>query len=112
MRACLTIAVVGIALAFAGRRPLAVVIAASGLAPIFLYGVWSMAQGWYFLPNSVLLKGNVPDPTLFGIAKVLVGWNAANALQMTPHLLVLLAAGAGRRAQRALGHRRARGRWR
>lgn len=87
-----TIAVVVLLLAFTGKRALAGLIAACGVAPILLYGAWSMSHGWFFLPNSVLLKGNVPDASVFGMAKVLVGWNAANALQMNPHLLALLAA--------------------
>ena len=86
------IAVVVLLLGVTGKRALAALIAACGLAPILVYGAWSMAHGWYFLPNSVLLKGNVPDAGVFGIAKMLVGWNAANALQMNPHLLVLVAA--------------------
>lgn len=85
------IAVVVLLLAVTGKRVWAGLIAACGLAPILVYGAWSTTHGWYFLPNSVLLKGNVPDASVFGFAKVLVGWNAANALQMNPHLLVLVA---------------------
>lgn len=85
------IAVVVLLLAVTGKRALASLIAAAGLAPILAYGAWSMAHGWFFLPNSVLLKGNVPDAGIVGIAKVLVGWQAANGLQLNPHLLVLLA---------------------
>lgn len=86
------IAVVAVALVVTGRLALAVLTVAAGMAPVLLYGAWSMSHGWYFLPNSVLLKGNVPDASAYGIAKVLIGWNALNALQQTPHLLVLLAA--------------------
>jgi hypothetical protein len=32
-----------------------------GVLPIVIYGVISISKGWYFLPNPVLLKGNVPD---------------------------------------------------
>lgn len=86
------IAVVAVALALTRRLVLGIVTVMAGLAPVLLYGAWSMSHGWYFLPNSVLLKGNVPDASAYGIAKVLIGWNALNALQQTPHLLVLLAA--------------------
>lgn len=29
--------------------------------PLVGYGYWSSAQGWFFLPNPVLLKGNIPS---------------------------------------------------
>ena len=29
----------------------------AGVLPLAVYGVWSAAQGWYFLPNPVILKG-------------------------------------------------------
>lgn len=29
----------------------------SGMLPLMVYGIWSVAQGWYFLPNPVILKG-------------------------------------------------------
>jgi len=32
----------------------------SGFLPILSYGLVSLIHGWYFLPNSVLLKGNLP----------------------------------------------------
>jgi hypothetical protein len=31
--------------------------AGAGLLPLVIYGVWSTAHGWYFLPNPVILKG-------------------------------------------------------
>ena len=30
----------------------------SGILPVLIYGIVSVSKGWYFLPNSVLLKGN------------------------------------------------------
>jgi len=30
----------------------------AGVVPLAFYGVWSAAQGWYFLPNPVILKGS------------------------------------------------------
>ncbi len=34
--------------------------------PITVYGLWSQAHGWHFLPNSVLLKGNFADRSVLG----------------------------------------------
>lgn len=30
----------------------------TGILPVLIYGIVSVSKGWYFLPNSVLLKGN------------------------------------------------------
>lgn len=38
----------------------------SGILPIVLYGVISVSKGWFFLPNSILLKGNMPTFSLLG----------------------------------------------
>lgn len=35
----------------------------SGFLPVLIYGLISLSQGWYFFPNSVLMKGNRPDIT-------------------------------------------------
>lgn len=32
-----------------------------GFLPILIYGIFSISKGWYFLPNSILLKGQMPD---------------------------------------------------
>ena len=32
-----------------------------GFLPIVIFGLLSVSKGWYFLPNSVLLKGNMPN---------------------------------------------------
>lgn len=39
--------------------------------PITVYGVISVLNGWYFLPNSILLKGSVPGLSLMNIDKFL-----------------------------------------
>jgi len=31
-----------------------------GLLPVLLYGIISIKFGWFFLPNSIMLKGNIP----------------------------------------------------
>jgi hypothetical protein len=33
----------------------------AGLLPIFIYGMISLAQGWFFLPSSIVLKGYLPQ---------------------------------------------------
>jgi len=52
----------------AGR---AVLVGAAGLLPVVAFGLYSVAQGWYFVPNSVLLKGNVPGHGLQAIVHLL-----------------------------------------
>ena len=56
---------------FIVRKRLVHSILLGGLAiiPIAVYGVISIMKGWYFLPNSVLLKGNVPSFSIMGINK-------------------------------------------
>ena len=61
----------------------------TGILPVVVYGVISMSKGWYFLPNSVLLKGTRPDIT--NISKI-VEFIYAGLRQAVynVHLLVLL----------------------
>ena len=51
--------IVCVLLLFTGKWRPAILIGASGLLPVVLYGFWSAANGWYFIPNSVLVKANV-----------------------------------------------------
>ena len=67
----------------------AVFTALAALAPVVAYGVFSLAKGWYFLPNSVLLKGNRPALTgLSGALDFLV--HGLRQLVYNVHLLVLV----------------------
>ena len=34
------------------------ILGVTGILPVVIYGIVSVSKGWYFLPNSVLLKGN------------------------------------------------------
>lgn len=79
------------ALLFVRRRiGTAIAVASLGVTPVALYGFVSMAQGWYFLPNSVLLKGDTPDlSSLMGIVELL-GFAGYKKLSDTPELLALL----------------------
>ncbi len=59
-----TIAVVCLLLLLTQRRRglwSALYIAVCGAAPIIFYGMYSLSQGWYFLPNSVMLKSSTFD---------------------------------------------------
>ncbi len=63
--------------------------AAAGLLPAVVYGIISVSNGWYFLPNSVLLKGTRPD--IAHIGKILEFLYAGlRQLIYNVHLLVLL----------------------
>jgi hypothetical protein len=62
-----------------------------GLAPLGILGLISISQGWYFLPNSVLLKGRLPNPLSLKALAALLG-AAAAAAWSNPHVLVLAAA--------------------
>jgi hypothetical protein len=73
------------------RRFLAAfLIGAAGLLTITVYGIFSMIHGWYFFPNSVLLKGNMPNFRVDGVVSFLLHLPAN--LVAAPHGLVLLIA--------------------
>lgn len=67
----------------------ALFLTASGLLPLFVYGLFSVTQGWYFFPNSVLLKGNVP--VISSISGILEFFSVfLNNFCMAPHVFVLV----------------------
>jgi len=51
------ILVLSILFACRKRWLFALLFAGAGVLPLAAYGIWSAAQGWYFLPNPVILKG-------------------------------------------------------
>jgi hypothetical protein len=57
---------------------------------VTIYGFISIANGWYFLPNSVLLKGNAHSLTLEGVGGFLV--KMLSNFQTSPHVTLLLIA--------------------
>jgi hypothetical protein len=59
-------------------------------APVTAYGLYSMANGWYFFPNSILLKGNIPECSIAGLSRFAYQFFAS--IVNNPHVLVLLAA--------------------
>jgi 4-amino-4-deoxy-L-arabinose transferase-like glycosyltransferase len=80
------------ALLFVIKRRLvsAMLIGAVGASSILLFGLYSVAQGWYLIPNSVLLKGHMVDATLTGLMQYV--FTIPSQLVYNPHLLMLLIA--------------------
>ncbi len=66
----------------------AVGIGGTALMPIVLYGIWSVTQGWYFLPNSLLLKGQAPSFSLASIVDF--AYSALTKILTNQHILFLL----------------------
>lgn len=71
----------------------AAVILVMSLLPVTLYGIYSVAHGGCFLPNSVLLKGAVDIHSIRGI--LFFFYYAFRQLYESPHLLILLVIIAG-----------------
>jgi hypothetical protein len=67
-----------------------VVIGAAALVAPVVYGIWSVSTGWFFLPNSVLLKGSMPSLSARGVVQTFFGYNAWANAGKSPHLLLLL----------------------
>lgn len=62
----------------------AAIVAVAGALPVGIYGGVSLAQGWYFLPNSVLIKANRPE---FGTVNAILeslGYSAYQSLMRLP----------------------------
>jgi hypothetical protein len=55
-----------------------------GLLPICVFGIYSISQGSYFLPNSVLIKGHTPGDSLYGFILFIELW--ITQLRVAPHL--------------------------
>jgi hypothetical protein len=79
--------------------------AGAGVLPLAAYGIWSAAQGWYFLPNPVILKGYEGNRAMFNFLEDIfvrgrpLTWRAIERLVPTmvvsrinahPHLLFLV----------------------
>ena len=60
---------------------------AIGFIPIIIFGLISLNNGWFFFPNSVLLKGNLPD--FSNIFSILEYFNLIVFIK-NPHILILL----------------------
>lgn len=84
------VAVVAVALWVVRRWRAGSIIAAAGAAPLLAYGLWSLSQGGFLLPNSVLLKGVGPAMTAVGLLQLTLFWRAMTSLMANPHLVVLM----------------------
>lgn len=60
----------------------------AGAFPIIAFGVYSVLHGSYFLPNSLLLKGNIPSAGIVGMGRFLFGW--IEKLYRYPYLLMTI----------------------
>jgi hypothetical protein len=74
-----------------GRRRFAAAVALGGaaLAPVVVYGAVSVANGGFWLPNSVLLKGSRPDFHSAGGVVLALGGAAVGKMVENPHMLGL-----------------------
>ncbi|MCK6504675.1 hypothetical protein L6R53_14935 [Myxococcota bacterium] len=69
---------------------------AAGLVPLGLYGAWSVAQGWFWLPAPALLKSGLAQPDAAPWDRALDNLRAAPALALAALALLAL----GRRSPR------------
>jgi len=58
-----------------------------GFLPIIIFGIISINQGWYFFPNSVILKGN--EPNLTSLEGILAFFDLSLLIK-APHISILL----------------------
>ncbi|MBM3332991.1 hypothetical protein FJY68_14295 [candidate division WOR-3 bacterium] len=84
--------VVCILLILKKRGLLAGAIGTAALLPVVAYGIWSLSQGWYFLPNSLLLKTPAPDLTIRGIFNAILGSRLWTHASTFPDVVCLLIA--------------------
>jgi hypothetical protein len=86
------VAIVTAAFAMQRRWKPAVLLVTCATVPVALYGALSYSYGWYWLPNSVLLKGAHPDfSSLRGVVRAFGGVSYARLIQL-PALTFLVAA--------------------
>ena len=72
-----------------GKVGMALGLGASGFLFVTIYGIVALRQGWYFLPNSLLLKGALPELTSLGGAAEFLGKAAVRRVCSNPYILVL-----------------------
>lgn len=59
-----------------------------GLLPVIIFGFYSLCHDGYFLPNSLLLKGNSPKLSFYGNFMFIHNW--WRKLYISPHLLSII----------------------
>ena len=84
---------IGIALVFLFLKKWKTALAfiCASILPLSLYGGIALSRGWYFFPNSVLLKGNLPQFNSNGVSTYLL--DILERLFEAPHLFILILAG-------------------
>ncbi|MFQ6617690.1 MAG: hypothetical protein ACE5QV_03280, partial [Fidelibacterota bacterium] len=72
----------------------AVATGAAGILPLLIIGIISLLNGWFILPNPILLKGNIPD---FSSTEKIIKFFTyfAYNLAKNPHILVLISISLG-----------------
>lgn len=73
----------------------AILILIAGLIPPILLGLYSANQGWFILPNSVLLKSSIPSVFSFTSVIKYLFYNFYPNLAENPSLLILLLSSLG-----------------
>jgi len=64
-----------------------------GILPVVIYGLISVSKGWYLLPNSVLLKGDIPNFSSIWDVINFFGYSTHSAYQQilsAPYILILI----------------------
>jgi hypothetical protein len=84
------VAVICFLLLLSRRISSALVLGAAGLLPVAAYGLFSLSQGWDFLPTSLILKGNTLTLSAAGIASFFS--RLPTNLLIASHVLLLLVA--------------------
>lgn len=75
-----------------GRLGLALSLGAIAALPMLIYGALSIRQGWFFLPNSLLLKTSAPGIASLGQLGEVLGKASLRRLWGSPHFLALAVA--------------------
>ena len=89
------VAIVSAILIARRRLTEAVVLGAIALVPVVAYGAISKSLGWYWLPNSVLLKGSRPDLSSWRGLIDALGYVSYSRLMELPAVAFLLYAAIG-----------------
>nr|WP_319374578.1 hypothetical protein [uncultured Methanobacterium sp.] len=85
----LTVFAVGVMFVIYKKKLQTVFLFISGSIPLILYGIISKIQGWYFLPNSLVLKSVFFNPTS-NTNTLLLALEKLISIVYSPHLLILL----------------------
>lgn len=86
------IAAIALVLLFRRRWRYAAAFVAAGALPVIVYGIISVSEGWFWFPNSVLLKATVPNLTSAGGMVFSLASSLFEHAQMAMHVPALLIA--------------------